>query len=192
MPYIYDAFFSYKRDLESDAWHAKVKAKLEFWVRQELQRQDVRIFFDTEEIHTGNRFKQKLASALKQSRCVVCVWSPLYFQSKYCYSEWSTFLHREKITQKELVLPASFHDGESFPANAKAIQYLDFSPFANTMPAFWDTAEAVRFQPLLQQFARDLANMIRDAPPYDDGFPIVDVPDEELSQEETIGRPANG
>ena len=30
MPYVYDAFFSYKRDRESDAWHEKVKAKLEF------------------------------------------------------------------------------------------------------------------------------------------------------------------
>ena len=50
MAYEYDAFFSYKRDHESDEWHERVKDKLIFWLKQELGRQDIRIFFDTEEI----------------------------------------------------------------------------------------------------------------------------------------------
>lgn len=191
MGYQYDAFFSYKRDSESDEWHKNVKTKLEFWLKQELQRLDVHIFFDTEEIRTGMQFRQKVTSALKQSRCIVCLWSPLYFQSKWCYSEWMTFVRRGEMVNSQLVMPAHFHDGESFPAAAKVAQYLDFSPFANTMPAFWMTVEAVRFQPLLKQFARDLAVMIREAPPYDDTFPIVEVPDDQIPPEGTIGRPAD-
>jgi hypothetical protein len=86
MSYQYDAFFSYKRDRESDQWHEVVKTKLEFWLRQELQKLNVRIFFDTEEIRTGMRWRQKLSDSLKKSRCIVCFWSPLYFQSKWCVS----------------------------------------------------------------------------------------------------------
>jgi hypothetical protein len=192
MAYDYDAFFSYKRDLESDDWHERVKNKLIFWLKQELQRPDVKIFFDTEEIRTGMRWQQKLATALKKSRCIVCVWSPLYFQSKWCISEWKTFVGREALTNCDLVMPASYFDGETFPPDAKAKQFLDFSKFTSTMPKFWDTATAVDFEnQVLKPFARDLATLIRNAPPYQDGFPVVEVPDHQVETEGTIGRIAN-
>jgi hypothetical protein len=193
MAYQYDAFFSYKRDRESDDWHERVKAKLEFWLKQELQKQNVRIFFDTEEIRTGMRWRQKLADALKQSRCIVCIWSPLYFQSKWCVSEWMTFVRREELVNRELVMPASYFDGETFPPIATARQFLDFGEFASTMPNYWYTESAVKFESQrLRPFARDLATIIRNAPPYDDTFPIVEVPDDQVDLEGTIGRPANG
>ena len=192
MAYQYDAFFSYKRDRESDKWHEVVKNKLEFWLRLELQREDVRIFFDTEVIGPGKKWRKEIVSALKQSRCIICVWSPLYFQSKWCYSEWMTFVRREEMANRGLVMPASFHDGESFPPAAKETQFLDFSPFANTMPKYWETDDAVQFQPLLQQFAHALADMIRNAPPFDEGFPVVELPDNEIPPEKMIERPANG
>jgi hypothetical protein len=45
MAYQFDAFFSYKRDPESDDWHERVKDKLTFWLKQYLGRSDVSIFF---------------------------------------------------------------------------------------------------------------------------------------------------
>jgi hypothetical protein len=198
MDYQYDAFFSYKRDRESDAWHEKVKAKLEYWLRQELQKLEVRIFFDTEEIRTGMRWQQKLSSALKQSRCIICLWSPLYFQSKWCVSEWMTFVEREAFIERDtkshadLVMPASYFDGETFPATTKAWQSQDFSEFASTMPKFWDTELAVKFEnERLRRFAHDLAEIIRKAPPYSDAFPVVEVEDRQVESEQPIGRPGN-
>jgi hypothetical protein len=190
--YQYDVFFSYKRDRESDAWHERVKAKLEFWLKQELQNQNVRIFFDTEEIRTGARWRQKLADALKQSRCIACVWSPLYFQSKWCVSEWMTFVRREELTKRDLVMPASYFDGETFPATATERQFLDFSEFASTMPSYWNTESAVRFEnERLKPFAHDLAAMIRNAPPYDDAFPVVEATDDRVEPEAIIARLAD-
>lgn len=189
MPYQYDAFFSYKRDRESNAWHESVKNKLIYWLKLELGKPDVHIFFDTEDIHTGMRWRQRIAAALKGSRCIICLWSPLYFQSKWCISEWKTFLQRERLAQKQLVAPASYFDGETFPAEAAAIQYEDFSRFASTMPRFWDTESAVEFEDQkIRPFARALAQIITQAPPYDDSFPIVEVPDEHVQKEETIAR----
>lgn len=192
MSYEYDAFFSYKRDRESDEWHKTVKDKLIHWLKQDLNKPDVRIFFDTEDIRTGMRWKQKLAHALKRSRCIICVWSPLYFQSKWCVSEWKTFVDREQQTNCELVMPASYFDGHSFPAEATAKNFSDFSRFASTMPKFWQTELAVDFEEqLLKPFAADLAALIRNAPPYD-AFPIVEVPDGEVKGSGIIGRIANG
>lgn len=192
MDYQYDAFFSYKRDRESNDWHERVKNKLTFWLKHELQRQDVKIFFDTEEIRTGMRWSQKLSDALRRSKCLVCIWSPLYFQSRWCVSEWMSFVERCNQLNRELIIPASYFDGENFPPAAQATQFLDFSEFASTMPRFWDTESAVRFEEQrIRPFARDLAAMIRHAPPYNDSFPIHVAPDDAVQQEETIGRIAD-
>ena len=191
MAYEYDVFFSYKHDPGSDAWHEQVKAQLEFWLKQELEKQDVRIFFDTEDIKTGDQWRERLSDALKQSRCIVCVWSALYFQSKWCVSEWMTFVRREKLAKRALVVAASFHDGEKFPPDARKVQFLDFSPYANTMPAFWRTELAVLFLPLLKKFVHDLAEKIRKAPPFDEAFPVELVSDDKVEPERTIERVAD-
>jgi hypothetical protein len=192
MSYQYDVFFSYKRDIESDDWHERVKNKLEFWLKQELHRQNVAVFFDREDIRTGMRWRQKVAGALKKSRCLACIWSPLYFQSKWCRSEWMTFVERERLASRDLVMPASYFDGETFPADARARQFLDFSEFASTMPKFWDTELAVRFESQrLRPFAKDLATIIRAAPAYDDAFPLFESPDAQVQTEDTIGRIAD-
>jgi hypothetical protein len=215
MSYEYDAFFSYKRDRESDSWHELVKLKLAFWLKQELRKREVKIFFDTEDIRTGARWQLKIASALHRSKCIICIWSPLYFQSKWCISEWMSFVEREQFIERqqaveqgrveqgaslvaqgtkcELIVPASYFDGESFPPVATAREFMNFSDFASTMPRFWDTELAVRFETqYIRPFARDLARTIRSAPPWDPRFPIVEAPDEDVQQEGTIGRPADG
>ena len=192
MKYDYDAFFSYKRDEESDKWHEIVKNKLAFWLRQELGKQDVRIFFDSKEIRTGDQWRMTIADALKRSTCIICVWSPLYFQSKWCVSEWKTFVERGQISKKDLIVPASFFDGENFPKTAKDVQFSDFSDFASTMPSFWATNRADEFETqLLRPFAQNLAKKIKNAPPYDEGFTVVEVADELVGGEETIERIAD-
>ncbi len=192
MSYQYDAFFSYKRDLESDEWHRRVKEKLTYWLRQELQRADVRIFFDTEEIRTGAQWRLKLAESLRRSKVLVCLWSPLYFRSPWCVSEWQSFVQREVLWGAPLIVPASYFDGENFPAQAKDVQCVDFSEFASTMPRFWDTDSAVRFEERrLRPFARDLAALIRTAPPYDEAFPLHLAGDADLVTQAPIGRIAD-
>jgi hypothetical protein len=192
MTYQYDAYFSYKRDRESNDWHERVKNKLTYWLKHELQRNDVRIFFDTEDIRAGMYWHQRLQDGLIQSKCLVCIWSPLYFQSRWCISEWMTFVDRGNRLHRQLVLPASYFDGETFPPTAKATQILDFSEFASTMPRFWDTEAAVRFEEhRIRPFARDLAELIRGAPPFDEGFTAFLAPDDSIGPEETIGRIAD-
>jgi hypothetical protein len=102
-----------------------------------------------------------------------------------------TFVRREKLAKRALVVAASFHDGEKFPPDAQRVQFMDFTPFANTMPAFWQTELAVRFLELLKKFAQDLAEKIRKAPPFDAAFPVEVVSDDKVEPERTIERVAD-
>ncbi|MEI7695764.1 MAG: toll/interleukin-1 receptor domain-containing protein [Chlorobium sp.] len=189
MSYEYDVFFSYKRDPQSDDWHLNVKDKLSYWLRMELNQPAVRIFFDTEEIRTGTRWRNKLSEALKRSKCLICVWSPAYFQSRWCVSEWLTFQLRESRYSCELVAPASYHDGIHFPKEAQEIQKSDFSDYTSTLPGFWRTEMAVEFEnQRLKAFARDVASLIRNAPPYCEDFPIAEAGDDQIIEENNIGR----
>ena len=191
MSYQYDAYFSYKRDPESDDWHETVKKKLQHWAAVDLGR-ELRIFFDRDDILTGVRFRNTLADALRTSRCIICLWSPLYFQSQWCLSEFKSFQRREQEIGSSLVLPASYFDGKTFPADATEYQFADFSPFAITTPTFWHTSEAVTFErTLLKRFAAALARMINNAPPYDEAFPIVEIEQSALPPKPTFPRPAD-
>ena len=94
--YEYDVFFSYKRHDESLDWTRRVAAKLRFFMSLELNR-DVRMFVDEDDILTGQKWPKRLQEALQRSSCMICVWSPMYFQSDWCFSEWRSFREREKL-----------------------------------------------------------------------------------------------
>jgi TIR domain-containing protein len=190
--YEYDVFFSYKRDPQSDDWHRTVKEKLEFLLRLELAQPNLSVFFDTEEISTGLNWKEKVAEATKKSKCLIGIWSPLYFQSKWCLSEWKSFRERELRWRCNVVVAASYHDGKHFPPDAQSKQVMDFSNFTSTMAGFWSTTRAVDFEPMLKKFAADAAIIIRAAPAYDEAFPIAEAVDQDLLPAGDIGRPADG
>ncbi|WP_082152751.1 toll/interleukin-1 receptor domain-containing protein [Candidatus Rhodobacter oscarellae] len=192
MTYQYDAFFSYKRHSESDDWHKELKNKIEFWLSHELGRQ-ANIFLDTEDIQTGSRWRSRIAGALSESRCLVCIWSPMYFQSKWCVAEWRTFEEREARLNCDLVIPARFHDGRHYPQAAKDRQASDFRDFVSTVPTFWETRLAAEFEKRkLRPFTEELAASVRAAPEFSGDFPIIDDPGaEHVTRRTAIWRISN-
>ncbi len=175
MSYKYEIFFSYKRDDKSNAWHEELKNIIVHWVREEADIDEVRVFFDKEEIRAGHRWKQKISQALRDSKCLVAIWSPQYFRSPYCVAEWLSFHERSRRTNKLLIAPASRCDGENFPSDAREFQFASFNKYAHTVTSFWKTDRAAEFEDqLIKPFASDVASMIRDAPDHSTDFPIVD------------------
>ncbi|HNP82923.1 MAG TPA: hypothetical protein PKN47_15795, partial [Nitrospira sp.] len=56
----------------------------------------------------------------------------------------------------------------------------------------WDTQLAVNFESeYLKKFAKDLASLVRQAPPFDPNFPVVEAADNEVLSEGVIGRIAD-
>jgi hypothetical protein len=138
-----------------------------------MKSENFRIFFDEKSIDTGDDWLDELGEAIKSSKCLVAIWSPEYFNSSWCLTEFNSFLKRqEQLNRKGLIIPASFHDGEHFPNEAKAIQYLDFSNYANTISAFWNSSDAVEFEKIIKKYSKDIADKIKNAPLYQPDFPF--------------------
>jgi TIR domain len=169
----------------------RVKVALARWVSEELEVEDVRIFFDLEDINIGSQWNAKILNGLLSSKCLVAVLSPEYFRSKYCVAEWLTFAVRSKLTNRELIAPASRQDGKLFPIKARALQIAKFNEYALTATKFWETEYAAKFEvELIKPFAHDVAELIKRAPDFADSFPVVDIdrdlPESALLQEEDI------
>ena len=95
--YEFDVFFSYKRHYLSADWTRRVAALFNYYLSHELNVPEARVFVDQESIELGDEWPETLQRALRRSKCLVCVWSPLYFQSDWCYSEWRSFQARERL-----------------------------------------------------------------------------------------------
>jgi hypothetical protein len=186
MPYTYDVFISYKRDPVRNQWldehfiplfsHAVREG-----IAAECERQPTGIFFDRAELtseslafdHTGiepgDVWRDALRTAMKASRCMVGLWSPLYFHSEWCLTEWNTFRTRPG----SVVVPASVFDGRAFPPDARALQTPDFANFVIIGAGFKEVREYPEFQKRVRSFAMTVARRVRRAPAFQD-WPIPD------------------
>jgi TIR domain len=176
--YEYEVFFSYKRHGLTLNWTREVHARITLWLSEELGGSEARVFVDESSIDLGAKWPEAIKYALRHSRCMVCVWSPSYFQSAWCVSEWKSFLKREEMLKMErygLIAPLRFHDGEHFPADAKDVQWEDVAPYTATVPAFWNSPKAVELDDKLKLFAAKVAKIIQKAPPFQTDWPVVEA-----------------
>lgn len=176
--YRYHVFLSYKRARRENG-----RARdddVEIWVKAyfepELQRkltnaldESAQIFYDSFEIRTGDEWQRTICTALRSSCCVVPVWSPLYFRSPWCVSEWCTFRRRGQ----GLVLPVTWQTQPRLPPAARAVQYRDFSQYTYTAPSFPQSPKYLDFEDVVKEFAGDVARAIQRAPPFDPAWQIV-------------------
>src|SRR5262245_22805354 len=116
MDYTYDVFISYRRSRNRSEWLIDHFLPIfDEYLRNEIIEQCARsprkIFFDQAEINPalrqfedtsgiepGVQWRTALGVAIQQSCCMVGVWSPDYFYSKWCLAEWESFRMREKRT----------------------------------------------------------------------------------------------
>jgi hypothetical protein len=174
--YRYDVFFSYKRHDETLEWTRNLQKSLRLWLSEEIGR-SVNLFVDDETIEVGDHWPERLRQGLKFSRCMVCLWSPLYFQSSWCLSEWKSFLEREKrvkMSSHELIIPLRFTDGEHFPQEAKDIKDFDLRPYASALPVFWASSRALDLEDKIKELATSIAKRLDKVPPFQSDWPIVE------------------
>jgi hypothetical protein len=163
----YQVFFSYKRNPLFDPWHRTLADRIRTWIAFELGILDAKVFVDTSSIENGSDFPDFIAGALKNSTVIVCLFSPLYFNSPWCMTEINFFIDREKklnLKQGSLVSCARFHDGVNYPDAFRDMQSDDFTPFANPNPHFWNSQKGADFDDVIKQFCKTLSDKIRNAP----------------------------
>lgn len=177
MDYLHDVFLSYKRHSLTLEWTRRVHQQLRFWLTEELGR-DAGFFIDEDSIETGERWPERLREGLLRSRCMVSIWSPSYFNSDWCMSEWRSFRAREDrlgLKSHGLIAPVRFGDGEFFPEEAQKVQWIDVAPYTSLLPAFWESSRALELEDRVKELARDVAKIVRKAPPFED-WPIIEAP----------------
>jgi FxsC-like protein len=80
-------------------------------------------FFDGAEIEPGAIWDEKLSSALQQSGVFIALYSPYYFQKKFCGKEWSVFRARVEAYAKSLPKGSEF-PGLMFPVLWQSEKYV--------------------------------------------------------------------
>jgi hypothetical protein len=186
MDYTYDIFISYRRSRCKSEWLIEHFLPLfEEYLANEImaqcQRLPRKIFFDQAEINPalrhfeesvngiepGANWRLALHDAIQQSCCMVGVWSPDYFFSEWCLAEWKTFKVRQLKTNRITVVPFSVHDGTTFPAEARGANIVDLNDYMIVGEGFRKTEQYVAFQQALKNFARNVAAIIKQSPPFE-------------------------
>jgi len=182
--YKYDVFISYRRTDPVRGWvQNHFYPVFEQWFKESIphsRKQEPSVFIDLK-LETGTKWADELREALQHSRCIVCVWSPHYFRQPWCLAEWLSMVEREKRIQKQLdskqrlVYPVKFNDGDSFPEDAKASQYIDLSKYNIPEPYYKKTRPYVAFHKQMQVVAESVAKMVMTAPVWEENWPLVDA-----------------
>ncbi len=125
--YEYEVFISYRRLKLYVEWMQKIFMPL-FSHYLELEHPRARIFIDYE-IETGCNWPAKLSEGLSRSKVLIGLWCRPYFDSNWCKAELSMMYARElkynfntQGNSQRLIIPATLHDGDEFPEEAKLIQ----------------------------------------------------------------------
>lgn len=188
--YEFDVFLSYKRHERIMPWISQVYEQISYWLTQELDGYQAKIFFDQDTIETGSNWPEQLRLGVKKSRCMVGIWSPEYFRSRWCVAEWRSFYERQLLINNHtyrIILPVRFHDGDSFPKEARALQSYDVRKYTSLSPAFWETARAVEIEDKLKLLCVDIAKSVKHAPKYNSSWPTPE-PEPELSEKVELRR----
>jgi hypothetical protein len=105
------AFFSYvRRNDEHDRGKLTELRKLleaELWAQT---GKDLKIFQDTENIHWGMNWKERITSTLEQCTFLIAIITPSYLESQLCRFEFEYFLEQESRLQLRLILPILYID----------------------------------------------------------------------------------
>jgi hypothetical protein len=178
--YAYDVFLSYPRADPVGPWVQKFfHPLLNQWLASSTAHEP-RIFLD-QNMDAGTAWPSNLKESLRRSKCMIAIWSPQYFRSRWCLAEWQSMLAREQQLglpngmQQGLVYPVLFHDGDCFPEGAKNIQRaLDVRDINIVTPGYERTRPYRTLAHRVQLLASNLAQWIGNAPPWDEHWPIVE------------------
>ena len=135
MAYQYDVFFSYKHSEEWKPWVFDIfLPAVKDALRVELDR-EITVFVDVTDMDqfelNNDKLVRELGLRLGYSRCMLAVWSRLYFGSVWCWNECRSFLRRSNDgSPRSPILPVVIHNGAHFPDFAQAIKWLDMREFA--------------------------------------------------------------
>jgi TIR domain len=172
MSYAYDIFISYKKTDIGKYWVSKYFAPCLRHELGEILGRKAEIFFDEDDIRTGERWPDKLKRALASSKVLVPIFSGTYFCSEWCTREFVIIHHRQSKTPElaetgAIIVPVLVRDGDHLPKLAKELQYKQFHDYYTSCESFRAAPDFRKFEKAVEELAHDLHRAIQRAPKYD-------------------------
>lgn len=173
--------------------HNHFRPKLEARLRDYAGTKKEKIFCDVN-MGDGVNLTEELKNAIRKSALLVSVWSASYFRSSWCMAEWQSFRKRDEQlgmfgpdNSSSLIYPilyAGAHNDFHHDAQ-KPLLKKDFSELNYPEPVFKESVAYLKFDDLVKEVARDLATRLRNLPPWNEAFPIVEpapLPDPHMNR----------
>jgi len=177
--YEYDVFLSYRRANEWPTFVHKIFVPMfRHWLAAEIG-QNPKIFYDIEQIETGQSWPHQLATGIASSKVMVCLWSNEYFSSTWCQAELGHMLARRELTKQgsgplPLILAVVIHDGENISPHLNDIQRLSIQDYANP----WLARESPRAEELsehIRTLSAHVAHALQRVPECDPCWPDLAI-----------------
>ncbi|HYV47199.1 MAG TPA: toll/interleukin-1 receptor domain-containing protein [Myxococcaceae bacterium] len=192
MPYCHELFLSYPNIPLVTDWLDEFLPPFRQWLRQMLlerryacpDREDHRsLIFRDDQIRVGQDWPEVLRRAARDSRCVLAIVLPEYWQSPHCRAEWKTFT----VRGPNLTLPIRFFDSVD---ELSGRQFFDLSDHTYLLKG---TVPWMEFLKQVKELAREVAEAIIEAPPYPEGphpehWVALEVPEAPLPRHIKQGR----
>lgn len=173
MAYRHDIFLSYTRNTYLERWiDEHLLPALKGFISVDLGRHPA-IFLDRDEIGPGDTWPLHVQEALANSRTLLAIWSPLYFNSDWCRKECWYMLQREshagyrKLGRSGgLIVPINIASGEYVPHTLKQIQVFDFRAYVIVGRGFEDHPLHLSFRNAVKNVSINLIKAIKEAPQW--------------------------
>ncbi|MGO6681286.1 toll/interleukin-1 receptor domain-containing protein [Rhizobium leguminosarum] len=185
MSYEYDVFISYKRHRFQTAWIIEyflpyLEEQLINYTAAQCNRSNVRLFFDQTEldqdtrrglpfsagIEPGEKWQKSLITGITKSRCMIALYTPTYFHSKWCLAELQAFEERAAITGNNVIIPISIFSQKDLPASARNRQMFSLDDYVIDGPSFHASKLFPEFLAQLKLIAQKVAEAVCNAPEF--------------------------
>jgi hypothetical protein len=170
MGYRYDLFISYTwRVPRAQSWVRDVLAPpLYDFLALEANIDKARVFLDVRTVRPGMAVDQTVQDALRDSKVLLAVFSPQYFDSGWCLTEFHTMLDRQNSTGQHIIYPLAVWDGNKYSADARNLNPLDYNK--------WGTLDRgmrrKRWNDTVRDLVKELETLILNSPQHDPTWTI--------------------
>ena len=171
MGYRYDVFVSYSwRVCRAQQWvrHVLYPKLIEFLELEANISRD-RVFLDERVVRPGMEIETKVHEALRDSRVLLAVLSPQYFDSGWCLTEFYTMLARQQATCKRVIYPLAVWDGDWYAPEARALGPHNYNKWGTLEPGM----QRKRWNDTVLDLAKVLEPLVRESPDHDPAWTIT-------------------
>jgi TIR domain-containing protein len=176
--YQFDVFLSYSRRGSAPKWvENHFYPKFQDCLADQIVPTPT-TFLDTS-MQRGTDWPAELAKALRHSKILIPVLTPLYFQSRWCMAEWRSMLAREKLLglggndrPQGLIFPVLYSDSENFPEEGLRRAWWDFKQLATPEPVFQQSRRWVDFHDRVTDVATEVGKLLRQVPEWSPDWPV--------------------